>query len=167
MEETNKVIDISVGVIIFIIALSVNVFLYVSINKSIKEVLSINNTDSGITVSQNDINSEYVEYSTSEIFFMVQDMIEKTDKDNEKYIEDEYSPYHNDIVISLWDNAGRKTRQWKTLQSFFDETTLFAMKGGVFDRDGKYKVEYTYEYNELNNLNLSNHKIIEIKFTKM
>ena len=93
MEEASKAIDIAVGVIIFMIALSVNVVLYVSINKAVQEVLSINDTQSNVIVSDEEINNTYVEYSSSEIFFMVQDMILATDESGNQYISDEYTPY--------------------------------------------------------------------------
>lgn len=101
MEETNKVIDISVGVIIFIIALSVNVVLYASINKSIKEVLSINNVDPSIIATDQEIANEYVEYTVSEIFFMLQDIKEQLNVDEDYYLLDQYSPYRSDTKVSL------------------------------------------------------------------
>ncbi len=176
MEDTNRAIDIAVGVIVFIIALSVNVFLYASINKSIKEVLSVNDTDASIIVTEQDISNEYVKYSASEIFFIVQDMIAKTDVDDERYIVDEYNPYHDDIKVSFWENGNAvAVRTWYKLSDFTKEMYSKNKQTGAitsgfdtyFTKDSKYKVEYTYEYQEPDRLNLSNHKILEIKFTKM
>lgn len=176
MEDTSRALDIAVGVIIFIIALSVNVFLYASINKSIKEVLSVNNTDSSIIVTQEDIRNEYVEYSASEIFYMIQDMIAKTDEQDERYIDDEYNPYNTSIKVEFWKNGEANiTKSWSKLSDFItDMYNLNRQTGAItsnfgtyFTDDAKYKIDYTYEYVDIDKLNLSNHKIVMIKFTKM
>lgn len=177
MEEANKVIDITTGVIIFMIALSVNIYLYASINNSIKEVLSINDIDSSIIVTQDDINNEYVEYSASEVFFMIQEMIQKTDPNTVGYLKDEYSPYNNnEMDIEFWENGNSSaTAIWPKLSDFLNVmykvdtatgniTSNFAT---YFTNDSKYKVEFEYEYQDADKLNITNHKLIKIKFTKM
>lgn len=167
MEEINKVVDITVAVIIFVIAISVNVFLYASVNKSINEVLSINETDSSIIVTNEDIYNASVKYTASQIFFMVQNMIEQTDVEHESYVKDEYSPYNLDIKVELWD-SGVNSKSWANLNDFLDDVYRKKnMFGTYFNDDFKYTIDYIYEYVELDELNVNNHKIKEIKFTKI
>ena len=117
MEDASKAMDIAVGVIIFMIALSVNVALYVSINKAVQEVLSINDTQTNVIVSDEEINNTYVEYTSSEIFFMIQDMILLTDETGSEYIRDEYTPYTNDVTVELWQNGSNVIlKRWNNLQ---------------------------------------------------
>ena len=174
MEDASKAMDIAVGVIIFMIALSVNVALYVSINKAVQEVLSINDTQTNVIVSDEEINNTYVEYTSSEIFFMIQDMILLTDETGAEYIRDEYTPYTNDVTVELWKNGSNGIlKRWNNLQLFINDMyrqngdTVTSLFKTYFPDNVKYKIEYVYEYQDVDKLNLSNHKLKTIKFTKM
>lgn len=169
MEDASKAIELAVGVIIFIIALTIAVLLYNKLADTANNALSINDTQNSVTYNKNNISKDFgYVYTYAEVCGLINDIRENADSDM-------YSELNNYNSIAIYKGYMDPTTMEDTQKAgtsrisasssginAVDTSDLNAY--GANNTDSRYKIKCTYEnYEESTQEQLNGHKPTKIE----
>lgn len=158
MEDAAKAIELAVGVIIFIVALTIAIVLYNKLADTANNALTINETKNSVVYNKNDIPSNFgYVYTAEDIYYLIQDI-----KGN-----DLYSKLTDVYICNGHANGNNTGEDIIDLNSYVYRKTRDNIKyeNSLFDNNSMYKVKYEYEYIEkdiLTELNTHKPKVMYI-----
>ncbi|MBE5821306.1 MAG: hypothetical protein E7311_01795 [Clostridiales bacterium] len=152
MEDAAKAIELAVGVIIFIVALTIGLLLYNKLADTANNALTINDTQNSVTYNKNDLPKDFgYIYNSEDIYYLIKDI----KSDNELYSE----------VNRIYVGEGNYTNEEGI--SYTPKTKVSINENQFNGSNEKYKLKYEYEYIEKDILTeLNTHKPKEIYIIK-
>lgn len=139
MENASKAIGLSVGAILFMIAITISIIMYSNMIRTMNTTLSINNIKTNVIENENTA-TDSIKYLPSDIYFMLEGVRENI-KNGKK----------NDIYSTNFSING-------TIIDADGSNIPSAPTTGV------YSLTYTYEYSTSDLIDLNNHKIASIRW---
>ncbi len=154
MENASKAIGLSVGAILFMIAITISIVMYSNMIRTMNTTLSINNIKTNVIENKNSV-IEDIKYAPSDIYYMVQGIKENflNGKQSDIYVD---SLYVNGTYIFYSDSDNIDVLNTKI-------NTILA----TINPYEAYKVEYKYKYTNSELIDLNNHKIASIKWDEI
>lgn len=147
MEDVSKAIELAVGVIIFIIAVTIALILYNSLADTANNVLQINDMQNSITYSKDSLPSDFgYIYNANDIYYLINNLDSNLYSKLKKIIVAK-GFYNNDIS----DDKLKDDNEYN-INSINDNKIY-----NYFTEGSKYKIKYDYEYEE-NSLSLEENK---------
>lgn len=161
MEDAAKAIELAVGAIMFVIAVTIAIVLYNNLAQTATNALTINETQNSVIYNENEIeaNFGYI-YTPEDIYYLIKEIKEGNDL---------YSKIIENGRIALCKGSGDNYSEYRSLSNTiiqnYDVDNLFARIEGNGNLNSRYKIEYEFEYNKkdvLTELNTHKPKMIHI-----
>ncbi len=161
MEDVSRVIEIAVGIILFIIAVTIAILTYSKLSKAAENSLSINNMESDVIYNSDEINEQI--YTKQDIYFLLNDIVRQSDETQVDEDNNIYKELINVDTLVINNQTSRISINKNTISSVIQNATAFNSR---FTSE-KYKIEYVYKYVETDNSNLNGHLPTKIIFTSI
>lgn len=152
MEDASKAIELAVGVIIFVIAITIAIVLYNRLADVSNNSIGINETQNSVIYDKEELGADFgYIYKREDIYYLIQELKAK---------ESEYG--NPEIKIKKREENGNITN---ISSKRINNISMSSIPGSNIEKD-RYSIEFNYKYDENDMLLLlNNHELEEIIIT--